>query len=146
MTRAAHLDDNFLCFFMVLCPFFGPSCKSKGSGSFGGSKEAMIIIEPMQVSGWLKISLLMCMSGGYRVFYECFFFNYCFIFGRVVSLLLCWLLLSSGKSKVLSCCWRLGFSLRWLLLSGARALGHAGFSSCGSRAPEHRLSSRGAQA
>ena len=73
MTRDAHLDDNFLCFFMVLCPFFGPSCKSKGSGSFGGSKEAMIIIEPMQVSGWLKVSLLMCMSGGYRVFYECFF-------------------------------------------------------------------------
>ena len=55
---------------MVLCLFFlCPSCKSKGSGSFGGNKEAMIGIEHMQVSGWLKISLLMCMSGGYRVFY-----------------------------------------------------------------------------
>ena len=52
MTRDAHLGDNFLRFFMVLCPFiFCPSCKSKGSGSFGENKEAMIGIEHMQASG-----------------------------------------------------------------------------------------------
>lgn len=39
--------------FMSFCP----SCKSKGSGSFGGSKEAMIIIEPMQfLGGWEFLS------------------------------------------------------------------------------------------
>ena len=39
-----------------------------------------------------------------------------------------------------------GFSLRWLLLSGSTGSRRLGFSSCGSQALEHRLSSCGAQA
>ena len=39
-----------------------------------------------------------------------------------------------------------GFSLRWLLLLWSTGSRHAGFSSCGSRALEHRLSSCGARA
>ena len=70
MTRDAHLGDNFLFLYGFMSFFFFcPSCKRAGSGSFGGNKEAMIGIEHMQVSGWLKISLLMCMGDGYRVFY-----------------------------------------------------------------------------
>ena len=43
--------------------------------------------------------------------------------------------------------WRcVGFSLRWLLLLWSTGSRHAVFSSCGSRALEHRLSSRSAQA
>ena len=49
--------------------------------------------------------------------------------------------------------WCAGFSLQWLLLLEARALGAGasvvvahGLSSCGSRALEHRLGSCGAQA
>ena len=39
-----------------------------------------------------------------------------------------------------------GFSLRWLLLLWSTGFRHAGFSSCGLWALEHRLSSCGAQA
>ena len=39
-----------------------------------------------------------------------------------------------------------GFSLRWLLLLRSTGSRHMGFSSCGSQALEHRLSSCGAQA
>ena len=39
-----------------------------------------------------------------------------------------------------------GFSLWWLLLLRSAGSRHAGFSSCGSRALEHRLSSCGARA
>ena len=147
MTRDVHLGNNFLCFFMVLCPFiFCPSCESKGSGSFGENKEAMIGIEHMQASGWLQIFLLTCMSGGYRVFCQCFALNYYFIFGCVVSCCCAGFFCCSGKLKVFSCYWYLGFSLWWLLLFGAPALGRAAFSSCGSRALEQRFSSCGAQA
>ena len=49
---------------------------------------------------------------------------------------------ASGGHSSLRC---MGFSLRWLLLwsTGSR---HAGFSSCGSRALERRLSSCGSRA
>ena len=39
-----------------------------------------------------------------------------------------------------------GFSLQWLLLLQSTGSRHMGFSSCGSRALEHRLSSCGARA
>ena len=42
--------------------------------------------------------------------------------------------------------WCTGFSLRWLLLLQSMGSRCAGFSSCGSWAPEHRLSSCGARA
>ena len=51
-------------------------------------------------------------------------FIYLFTYGCVVSLLLC-----------------VGFSLWWLLLLQSTGSRHAGFSSCGSRALEHRFSS-----
>ena len=41
--------------------------------------------------------------------------------------------------------WCVGFSLWWLLLLRSTGSRHAGFSSCGSWALEHRLSSCGAQ-
>ena len=42
--------------------------------------------------------------------------------------------------------WCAGFSLRWLLLLRSTGSRHAGVSSCGSRALEHRLSSCGSWA
>ena len=62
------------------------------------------------------------------VFFFLFKFIYLFIFGCVGSSLLC-----------------VGFSLWWLLLLQSMALGCEGFSSCGSRALERRLSSCGAR-
>ena len=41
--------------------------------------------------------------------------------------------------------WCVGFSLRWLLLLWSTGSRHLGFSSCGSWALEHRLSSCGAR-
>ena len=62
---------------------------------------------------------------------------YLFLFGCAGSSLPCRLLSSFGAQASLCsgfCC------------CGARALGRAGFSSCCSRAPEHRLNSSGSQA
>ena len=65
---------------------------------------------------------------------------------------LCWvfiaarglsLVVASGGYSLLRC---VGFSLQWLLLLQSTGSGSAGFSSCGSRALEHSLSSCGAQA
>ena len=42
--------------------------------------------------------------------------------------------------------WCVGFTLRWLLLLRSTDSRRVGFSSCGSRALEHRLSSCGTQA
>ena len=47
---------------------------------------------------------------------------------------------SGGYSSL----WCVGFSLWWLLLLQSRGSRHVGFSSCGSRALERRLSSCGA--
>ena len=51
------------------------------------------------------------------------------------------LVMASGGYSSLRCA---GFSLRWLLLWQSTGSRHAGLSSCGSRALEHRLSSCGA--
>ena len=71
----------------------------------------------------------------------------CWVFVAVLGLSL---VVASGGYSLLRCA---GFSLQWLLLFGAQALGPRtavvvarGLSSCGSRTPEHRLSSCGAQA
>ena len=53
------------------------------------------------------------------------------------------LVAASGGYSLLRCA---GFSLRWLLLLRSTGSRHVGFSSCGSRALEHRLSSCGTQA
>ena len=88
----------------------------------------------------------------FLLFYYLFYFIY-FIFGCVGSSLLhagFSLVAASGGYSLL---WCVGFSLWWLLLLGARALGiwasvvvAHGLSSCGSRAVERRLSSCGTQA
>ena len=77
------------------------------------------------------------------VFY--FWLRWVFIAARGLSLV--------AESRGYSLLWCAGFSLWWLLLLGARALGTRasvvvahGLSSCGSRALEHRLSSCGARA
>ena len=65
---------------------------------------------------------------------------------------LCWVFVAApGLSLVVlsgsySSLWCVGFSLRWLLLLRSTGSRRAGFSSCGSRALERRLSSCGAQA
>ena len=68
-----------------------------------------------------------------------------FIFGCVGSVAACGLSLvaASGGYSSLQC---VGFSLQWLLLLLSMGSRCAGFSSCGSRALEHRLSSSGAWA
>ena len=53
------------------------------------------------------------------------------------------LVAASGRYSSLRC---RGFSLRWLLLLQSTGSRHVGFSSCGSRALDSRLSSCGAQA
>ena len=53
------------------------------------------------------------------------------------------LVAASGGCSSLRCA---GFSLRWLLLSRSTGSRHAGYSRCGSRALERRLSSCGARA
>ena len=53
------------------------------------------------------------------------------------------LVVASGGYSSLQCT---GFSLRWLLLLRSTGSRHAGFSSCGVRALERRLSSCGARA
>ena len=53
------------------------------------------------------------------------------------------LVVASGGYSLL---WCTGFSLRWLLLLRSTGSRRVGFSSCGSRALEHRLSSCGARA
>ena len=49
----------------------------------------------------------------------------------------------SGGYSLLRCA---DFSLQWLLVLQGTGSRHAGFSSCGSQALEHRLSSCGARA
>ena len=66
--------------------------------------------------------------------------------GCAGSLLLYRLFSDWSKWGLLSS-WRFsGFSLQWLLYHGGQALGHAGFSSCGPWALEHRLGSCGSPA
>ena len=70
---------------------------------------------------------------------------YFLFFGCIGSLLLRGgfsLVVVSGDYSLLQFA---GFSLQWLLLLQSMGSKHASFSSCGSRAPEHRLSSCGSQ-
>ena len=67
-----------------------------------------------------------------------FWLHWVFIAARRLSLVA-----ASGGYSSLQCA---GFSLQWLLLSRSTGSRCAGFSSCGSWALEHRLSSYGARA
>ena len=70
--------------------------------------------------------------------FVCFWLHWVFIAARGLSLVA-----ASGGYSSLQCA---GFSLRWLLLLRGTGSRHAGFSSCGSRALERRISSCSAQA
>ena len=72
-----------------------------------------------------------------------FIYLFLAVLGLVAARRLCLVAASGGCSSL----WCVGFSSRWLLLlrsTGSRRA--AGFSSCGSRALEHRLSSCGTRA
>ena len=81
-----------------------------------------------------------------------FFFKYNPSLYKFIYFWLCWVIVdacrlsldaASGGYSSLRCA---GFSLRWLLLLWSTGSRCVGFSSCGSRAPERRLSSCGARA
>ena len=83
-----------------------------------------------QTQGWLNISFLKI---------DLFiYFWLLWVFTVALSLVV--------ASGVYSSLWCAGFSLQWLLLLRSMGSRHAGFSSCGSRALECRLSSCGTQA
>ena len=81
----------------------------------------------------------------YLDFFKKINFIYLFIYGCAWSSLMLRLFSRCGKQGLLSSCGTWGSHCSDFSCSGARALGHMGFSS-GSRALEHRLSSCGAQA
>ena len=72
------------------------------------------------------------------LFFFFFWLHWVFVAARRLSLVA-----ESGGYFLLRCA---GFSLWWLLLLRSTGSRRAGFSSCGSRALEHRLSSCGARA
>ena len=79
--------------------------------------------------------------------YQCFFFLCvgCFVYLFLDALGLCccawaFLVVANGGYSLL---WCADLSLQWLLLLWSMGSRHVGFSSCGSWAPEHRLSSCG---
>ena len=75
-----------------------------------------------------------------------------FIFLFFIYFWLCWVFLAAhglslvAASRGYSSLRSMGFSLRWLLLLQSTGSRCVGFSSCGTRAPERRLSSCGARA
>ena len=77
-----------------------------------------------------------------------FFFNlFIYLFLAELGLCCCAPAFSScGERGSYSSLWCVGFSLRWLLLLRSTGCRRTGFSSCGSRALERRLSSCGARA
>ena len=97
---------------------------------------------PSLSSAWVPQNTLLS-----HFFFFIFNFIYLFIYFWLCCVFVAAHLLSlvaaSGGYSSLRCT---GFSLRWLLLLWSRGSRHAGFSSCGSRALEQRLSSCGARA
>ena len=93
-----------------------------------------------------SLHCLYCWTVTYPFFKKKKTFIYLFIYW------LCWIsIAASGLSLVVasggySSLWCAGFSSQWLLLLRITGSRHTGFSSCGWRALEHRLSSHGAQA
>ena len=97
----------------------------------------------LQLHKWMIIQFFCFLFLNIDLFYLfiCLFvFWLCWIFVAVCGLSL---VAASGGYSLL---WCAGFSLRWLLLLRSTGSRHAGFSSCGSRALEHRFSSCGARA
>ena len=93
----------------------------------------------------------------FKLKFKCFFlmwtiFIYLFFIYLSIYLWLHWVFIAvyglslAAASGCYSLLWCAGFSLRWLLLLWSTGSRHAGFSSCGSRALERRLSSCGARA
>ena len=82
----------------------------------------------------------------YFYFFLIYLFIYLFIFGCIGSLLLHAGFLQLRQAGATLRCSCVSFSSRWLLLLWSMGSRHTGFSTCGSQALEHRLSSCGAQA
>ena len=106
------------------------------------------VLTESYMGGWFCAVSCFLEHKSVRGFLFFFFFNksiYLFIFGCLGSSLLRRLSLvvvSRGYSSL----WREGFSLQWLLLLRSMGSRRAGFSSCGTRALERRLSSCGIRA
>ena len=102
----------------------------------------IIIIILIILNQIAKLVVIIALLKGIRLifFYYLFIFwlRWVFVAGRGLSLVA----VSRGHSQ-LQC---VGFSLRWLLLLRSMGSRRAGFSSCGSRALERRLSSCGSRA
>ena len=82
----------------------------------------------------------LCYTTVFLFFYKFIYFWLCWVFVAACGLSL---VAASGGYSSLRC---RGFLLWWLLLLWSTGSRHAGFSSCGSRALERRLSSCGTQA
>ena len=88
----------------------------------------------------------------YSTYLSGFFFFFFFKINLFIYLFIClrWVFFATrglslvAGSRGYPSLWCTGFSLQWLLLSWSMGSRHAGFSSCGLRALEHRLSSCGA--
>ena len=92
--------------------------------------------------GQMNVCLLILKTEGQTFSFLFFFFFFLATFG----LRCCAWSFSSWGSQGYSSLWCAGFSLRWLLLLQSTGSRHMGFSSCGSRALERRLSSCGSRA
>ena len=77
---------------------------------------------------------------------SCLYLAKLFFFLAASGLCCCTLAFSSCGKWGYSLLWCAGFSLRWLLLLQSTGSRCTGLSSCGSRAPERRLSSCGTRA
>ena len=109
----------------------GTEWRAKG-GECGSQRAAQGILMVMEV-----FPIFFFFINLFILFFY-FWLRWVFVAARRLSLVA-----ASGGYSSLRCT---GFSLRWLLLLRSRGSRHMGFSSCGSRALERRLSSCGARA
>ena len=110
--------------------------------SLGNHKSVLYVCESVsvsQINSFVLYFILFYLFKKNKFIYLIYFWlHWVFIAARGLSLVV----MSRGYSSL----WCAGFSLRWLLLLRSAGSRHAGFSSCGSQALEHRLSSCSARA
>ena len=133
-----------------MCAFISLK-KAQKINHLGKSKAAVNILNPYFLVTWFLLILdpiiaytLTLIPLKYYsiligfIFLIYFWLRWVFITAHGLSLVV-----ASGSYSSLRCT---GFSLWWLLLLQSMGSRHTGFSNCGSRALEHRLSSCGARA
>ena len=110
--------------------------------SLGNHKSVLYVCESVsvsQINSFVLYFILFYLFKKNKFIYLIYFWlHWVFIAARGLSLVV----MSRGYSSL----WCAGFSLRWLLLLRSAGSRYAGFSSCGSQALEHRLSSCSARA